>query len=96
MDRGHERPMSTIRRKLRGVEHPQCPIYEAPTLGSDSPAIGLTAGIVSRPDIDYARQVIGANPSPMEVQAWSEDGICKVPTATLYVSLLTIFKYVPV
>ncbi|CAL1702197.1 unnamed protein product [Somion occarium] len=84
MDRAHQKPMSTIRRKLRGVEHLQCPAYEPPIIGAGEHTPGLVGGVVSRPDVEYVRQLIGSVAIDTEASAWSPDGWCEVPKADLY------------
>ncbi|KAI0079675.1 alpha mannosidase-like protein [Panus rudis PR-1116 ss-1] len=86
LDREYQRPISAIRRKLRGAEHLQCPSYLPPVVGGDSGENkhGLTVGIRSRPDIEYARQLIGAPADESEEMLWSADGWCEVPKVDLY------------
>ncbi|KAL6299103.1 alpha-mannosidase [Sparassis latifolia] len=80
------KPMSSARRKLRGVEHPQCPAYQPPLLAYDdwNAESGIIGGIRSRADMDYARQLIGTRPSDSEIKARSPGGWCARPKYSLY------------
>ncbi|EJD01333.1 alpha-mannosidase [Fomitiporia mediterranea MF3/22] len=82
----HLKPLSRIRRKLRRVENLQCPVYEPVRVGAgaDGENLGLTTGILFRPDVDYARALVGAAPTELEEEWYSEYGTCQVPTAELY------------
>lgn len=88
MDRRHQKPLSAVRRKLRGVEHLQCPAYQSPFAApSDEDQVGgLTASIRTRSDMDYARQLIGAAASEGDPDFWRPDGWCEIPQVDLYVS----------
>ena len=88
MDRQHQKPLSAVRRKLRGVEHLQCPAYQSPFAApSDEDQVGgLTASIRTRSDMDYARQLIGAAASEGDPDFWRPDGWCEIPQVDLYVS----------
>lgn len=89
LDRDLEKPISAIRRELRRVEHLSCPVYEPPLLSSDRRnGTGLTAGVYSRPDVDYVRTLISAPLTGMEEYVWSPDGWCQIPKVDLYVSAL--------
>ncbi|KAI0786390.1 alpha-mannosidase [Abortiporus biennis] len=78
-----QKPISAIRRRLRGVEHLQCPTYQSPTYAFDN-GVGLTAGIRARVDYDYARELIGTLPSELDQDVWSPNGWCEVPKVDLY------------
>ncbi len=90
MDRVHQRPISAIRRKLRGVEHLQCPAYRPNLVAFDDKqgASGIVGGIRSREDVDYARLLIGSTPTEEDEKAFKPDGWCHIPKANLYVSSL--------
>lgn len=89
MSKDLQRPMSPIRRKLRRVEHPQCPAYQSSVLAYDPSSKSiLTAGIYSRTDIEYARSLVAAPSTDEETYAWSPNGWCAVPRVDLYVSPL--------
>lgn len=88
MDREHQKPISAIRRKLRGTENLQCPPYKPRLVALDSPHAesGMVGGIRSRVDIEYARLLIGSNPTVQDEKAFDVDGWCHVPKVDLYVS----------
>lgn len=91
LDNHHLKPISEIRRKLRGVEHQQCPAYQPPLAAAafdDLTGItGLVVGVRSRPDIDYARELIGIKPIENDMKYWEPDGWCEMPKMDLlYVS----------
>ena len=89
LDRTLERPISTIRRELRRVEHLECPAYRPPLLAADEAGLtGLTTNIYGRYDIDYSRQLIMAPTTDVEESLWSFDGECRIPKVDLYVSYL--------
>jgi len=86
LDRDKLKPMSPARRKLRGVEHPQCPAYLPPLIAYDDwhAESGMTGGIRSRADIDYVRMIVGTRPSGTDMLAWSPGGWCTLPKYDLY------------
>jgi len=85
LDRSRQKPLSAIRRKLRGVERLQCPAYQTNVVGLDrSSSTGLTSGIRSRKDIEYARHLVGTMPGKLEELYWSPNGYCEVPIVDLY------------
>ncbi|KAI0091966.1 alpha mannosidase-like protein [Irpex rosettiformis] len=85
LNRTLERPISTIRRELRRVEHLECPVYRPPLLGAaEYRETGLTANIYGRQDMDYSRQLIMAPTTEAEESSWSYDGECHVPKVDLY------------
>lgn len=87
LDREHIRPLSTVRRKLRRVENLQCPAYRRPVHVYDNwdAQTGLVAGIMSRPDIDYVRSLVGTAATREDEKSWSQDGWCEAPKLDLYV-----------
>ncbi|KAH8118447.1 alpha-mannosidase [Phellopilus nigrolimitatus] len=83
----HLKPLSPVRRKLRRVENLQCPIYQPIRVGVDEyddENVGLVTGIRYRPDIDYARALVGAASTDADESWWSPNGYCDIPTADLY------------
>ncbi|KZT24443.1 glycoside hydrolase family 47 protein [Neolentinus lepideus HHB14362 ss-1] len=80
------KPVSSARRKLRRVENHQCPAYHTPLIVSDDwhSDTGLTGGLLSRGDIDYAREIVAALPSETDQSVWSPQGWCDVPQVELY------------
>ena len=78
--------MSSARRRLRREENLQCPAY-LPFEGSGSNGVvgGLTRGVGSRPDVDYARELIGLRPQPLDEYHWSPDGWCSLPQVDPFV-----------
>ena len=92
----HMRPLSAVRRKLRRAENLQCPAYHSLRLGADYGAAdgwvyenedeGLATGILFRPDVDFARVLVGTISTDEEEHFWSAYGTCAVPTNEIYVS----------
>ncbi|KAG6378813.1 glycoside hydrolase family 47 protein [Boletus reticuloceps] len=74
------RPMSAARRRLRREESLQCPAYH-PFQGFVPNGVvdGLMRGVGSRPDVDYARELTGLRPQPLDEHYWSPDGWCFLP-----------------
>lgn len=89
LDNDRLKPISSIRRKLRGAEHLQCPAYQRPLAAFDdwTGETGLTVGIRSRSDMDYAREMIGIKPIENDIKYWQPDGWCATPRLDLYVSI---------
>lgn len=90
MDRTLQKPLSPIRKKLRGVERLQCPAYRPQMIALDDPQqgdTGMVGGIRSRVDVEYARLLIGSNPTEDDEQAFTPYGWCDVPKVDLYVSI---------
>ena len=86
LDRKLEKPISAIRRELRRVEHLSCPAYVPPRMSTKSNnGSGLTAGVYSRPDVDYARALITAPSTGIEEHVLSPHGWCRIPKVDLYV-----------
>ncbi|KAJ7068189.1 alpha mannosidase-like protein [Mycena amicta] len=71
---------STARRKMRKVETHQCPIYK-PYHHNGS---GLSMGIRSRGDVDYARSLLDQSASDLDESAWSPNGWCERPHTDLF------------
>lgn len=91
LDSNHTKPISPVRRKLRRVENLQCPAYVPLQVGIFDPEDdrpGITTSVPSRPDIDYARILVGAAVMEGEENWWSVDGFCDIPAPSLYVRLL--------
>ena len=80
------RPLSSARRRLRREESLQCPAYH-PFQGfvTGGIATDLTRGVGSRPDVDYARELIGLRPQSLDERYWSPDGWCSVPEVEPFV-----------
>ncbi|KAF8450427.1 glycoside hydrolase family 47 protein [Boletus edulis BED1] len=74
------KPMSAARRRLRREENLQCPAYH-PFQGFVPNGVvdGLMRGVGSRPDVDYARELTGLRPQPLDEHYWSPDGWCFLP-----------------
>ncbi|EIN10701.1 alpha mannosidase-like protein [Punctularia strigosozonata HHB-11173 SS5] len=86
LPRDRIKPLSPIRRKLRGVENLQCPAYEPPVHEYDRPdaTTGLTAGVMDRTDFEYTRTLVSVSPTDSEEQRWSPSGWCEVPRVDLF------------
>ena len=87
------RPLSPVRRKLRRAENLQCPAYRSTRLGGGGDGYhaegedeGLLTGVLFRPDVDFARVLVGTTPTDVEEAYWSSYGTCAVPTTEVYVS----------
>ncbi|KAG0709546.1 glycoside hydrolase family 47 protein [Suillus ampliporus] len=79
------KPMSRVRRKMRGDENHQCPLYEpVHELSPDGTIGGLIRGVGSRADVEYARYLVGLRPQSLDEHHWSPDGWCTVPQVDLY------------
>lgn len=79
------KPMSRIRRKMRGEENHQCPLYEpVQDLSPDGTLSGLIRGVGSRADVDYARYLVGLRSQALDEHHWSPDGWCTIPEVDLY------------
>ena len=48
-------------------------------------------GVPSRPDVEYARILVGTVADDSDERWWSVDGVCEVPITELYVSTRSIF-----
>ena len=81
------KPMPPARRRMRREENHQCPVYK-PVLSSYhwNGGTGLTQGIRSRVDVDYARYLTGMLPEKADVYLASPDGWCERPQVDLFVS----------
>jgi len=86
------KPMSPSRRRMRGEENHQCPVYQ-PSLGSRTPGRGdvLVRGVGWRSDIEYVRYLIGVKSQPSDERYWSLDGWCEIPHTELFVSRISMF-----
>jgi ER degradation enhancer, mannosidase alpha-like 1 len=80
--------MPPARRRMRREENHQCPVYK-PVLSSYhwNGGAGLTQGIRSRVDVDYARYLTSMLPEKADVYLASPDGWCEKPQVDLFVSL---------
>lgn len=82
------KPISAARRRMRREENHQCPVYEPVLTAYDwHTDTGLTQGIRSRADVDYARHLTGMNPEKIDTYLASPDGWCETPHVELFVSL---------
>ncbi|KAF9452475.1 glycoside hydrolase family 47 protein [Macrolepiota fuliginosa MF-IS2] len=88
LDRKNLRPMPASRRKMRPVNNYQCPAYKPFVEIRDkySSETGLTRGIRSRSDYDYARRLVGVHASTKEIDAWSANGWCETPIVENFTS----------
>ncbi|KAI0321883.1 alpha-mannosidase [Amylostereum chailletii] len=77
------KPPSSVVRQLRRAESPQCPAYDPPDFGNDYMR-GLTVGIRSRSDFDYASQLVGNPLALSEGAFWHESGVCELPKVDLF------------
>ncbi|CCM05644.1 uncharacterized protein FIBRA_07874 [Fibroporia radiculosa] len=86
LDRDRLKPISAARRKLRGVEHHQCPEYQPPLIAFDdwTGESGLSVGIRARSDADYIRELVGVRPSDQDATAWFPGGWCELPKMSLF------------
>ncbi|KAJ7095302.1 alpha mannosidase-like protein [Mycena belliarum] len=75
----HLKPPSPSRRKMRKIENHQCPAYHPLKNGS-----GLSMGIRSRGDVDYARELLSQAASDVDRAAWSPSGWCERPHVNLF------------
>ncbi|KAJ7283733.1 alpha mannosidase-like protein [Mycena rebaudengoi] len=75
----HLKPTS-VRRKMRKVETHQCPAYR-PFRRNGT---GLTLGVRSRGDVDYARELVSMTASDSDKIAWSPWGWCERPHVNLF------------
>ena len=81
------KPMSPARRRMRREENHQCPAYQ-PAMSYDwNSGTGLTQGIRSRVDVDYARFLTGMLPEKADVYLASPNGWCEKPQVDLFVSI---------
>ncbi|CAK5275566.1 unnamed protein product [Mycena citricolor] len=78
LDKAHEKPISPSRRKMRNIENHQCPAYKPPKRA------GLTMGILSRGDVDYARELLGQSDTDDVRKHWSLYGWCERPNVNLF------------
>ncbi|KAJ7499000.1 alpha mannosidase-like protein [Mycena latifolia] len=72
--------LKPARRKMRKIEDHQCPAYR-PFSQNGS---GLSMGIRSRGDVDYARELLSQAPSDVDQAAWSASGWCERPHVNLF------------
>jgi mannosidase alpha-like ER degradation enhancer 1 len=79
-----------IRRKLRSHSRPTCPAYDPQTsLKQFSP---LAVSVQQRTDAEYARALAGLvmdEEYALKRGLWMPEGICEVPQADDYVSVVT-------
>ncbi|PPQ64702.1 hypothetical protein CVT24_008329 [Panaeolus cyanescens] len=82
----HLKPLHAARKKARTIEEHQCPAYTPNMAGYDHKKTksGLVQGVRSRPDVEYARHLVGAGASTAEQAYWSPDGYCEKPYVEPY------------
>jgi mannosidase alpha-like ER degradation enhancer 1 len=93
----YTKPMSAVRRKLRGAENHRCPAY-TPGLAfqkHSNVSGGIMGGIQFRRDVEYARYLTDGIPSELERAAWSPYGFCDIPRVEIFVRLCHIPPFVP-
>lgn len=87
LEKQHLKPMSASRRRMRGDENHQCPVYEPVYAAYDFvTGTGLRQGIRSRIDIDYSRYLTGMHPDKVDQYLESPHGWCEKPLVDLFVS----------
>lgn len=76
------------RKRTRKVEDHQCPAYVPMKSLVDRQQLdfGLVMGIRSRPDVEYARFLVGLSPPSSDERFWSTEGWCERPKVDPYVS----------
>ncbi|KAJ2931770.1 hypothetical protein H1R20_g5450, partial [Candolleomyces eurysporus] len=83
LDRDHLRP-NTPKSLRKYVSH-QCPAYTPFGYSAeDAKMLGLTQGIRSRPDVEYARALVGNNATESDKRYWDVDGWCEKPKLEAY------------
>lgn len=89
LDPKYTKPMSVVRRKLRGAENHRCPAYTpGPAFQKQSNlGGGIVGGIQSRRDVEYARFLTDGIASELERAAWSPYGFCDIPKVEVFVRL---------
>jgi mannosidase alpha-like ER degradation enhancer 1 len=86
LDVEYLRPIPPARKRMRTVEKHQCPAYSPFTLPLDHQNFsGLTVGVRSRPDAEYARHLVGLMPSRSDERHWFKEGWCESPKVEPYV-----------
>ncbi|KAF8211194.1 alpha mannosidase-like protein [Mycena galopus ATCC 62051] len=81
LGRQHLKPTPLGRRKMRTIENHQCPAYHP---FSPTGKYGLTLGVRSRGEVDYARELVAQPASDMDQDAWSAWGWCERPVVDLF------------
>ncbi|KAF9780244.1 alpha mannosidase-like protein [Thelephora terrestris] len=86
LDPKYTKPMSAVRRKLRGAENHQCPAYTPGITFQRKSNLGggITGGIQSRRDVEYARFLTDGIASELERAAWSPYGFCDIPKVEVF------------
>jgi len=71
---------------MRTIENHQCPAYLPYTRLFDhrQRRSGLVHGVRSRPDVDYARHLVGLSPTSADEQFFSPEGWCERPKVEPY------------
>lgn len=93
LNRNQMKPPSPARKKLRTIDAHQCPAYTPFVAVYDNykKTSGLIQGIRARPEVDYARYLVGNKASEVDKAYWSPYGWCEKPKSELYVCC--IFYY---
>lgn len=80
------KPPSPARKKLRTIDAHQCPAYTPFITVYDNykKTSGLVQGIRARPEVDYARHLVGNIASEVDKAYWSPYGWCEKPKPELY------------
>jgi len=89
----HMKPTSQSRKRMRTIENHQCPAYLPYTRLFDhrQRRSGLVHGVRSRPDVDYARHLVGLSPTSADEQFFSPEGWCERPKVEPYVRFYFLF-----
>lgn len=80
------KPPSRYVREFRRGERHECPAYIAPEFNGEgnSAELGLTVGIRTRTDFDYAAHLLGMD--PINEAGWHPQAECVLPKVDVYVS----------
>lgn len=84
LDSKYLRPMSAVRRRLRGAERHQCPAYQPFSPYESLEESELVQGVRSHPYFDYARYQVSVTPELVDKGMWSPYGWCEKPHYELY------------
>ena len=89
LSRRYQRPMSPARRKMRKDENHACPAYK-PVLAAYDGRSGLVQGVKSRPDADFARELVDLLPDDGDQYVWEPHGWCEKPSVDIFVSAISL------
>ncbi|VDB97534.1 unnamed protein product [Peniophora sp. CBMAI 1063] len=78
------KPPSRYLREFRRGERPECPAYSAPEFSGEGsePGHGLTVGIRTRTDFDYAAHLLDMD--PINDAGWHPQAECMLPKVDVY------------